>query len=165
MVVGIPVLHLAPVYKHYNGDLRKFFKALKGLFPMFLFTIASYGWVFSPFSTIRQRYFLLFFSAFGVAFGKAGTKIIYAHLTHMRFPNPSGSMIPLYIGCIIANLPHLFPSLTPLISKYEGAYLWIWLAFGIQNYFIWSYHVIVSFRQYLDIYFLSIKRKPSKKNN
>lgn len=154
------VFHLLAVKKRFKQNIGGFLKASSGLVPMLMMFAASYGWVFSPFSAITSQYFLLFFTAFGMAFGKAGTKITYAHLTHLPFPNPSGLMIPLYVGCILANLPHFSLTARKIFTQYEGYYLMGWLVMSSGGYLIWFYHVIASFCHHLKIRPFTITPKP-----
>lgn len=148
------------VYEKCHKGKTSFREALLRLLPMISVSLATAMWLYSPLSSIRESgHLYLFGISLGLGFGKMATKIIYAHLTKLPFPSYSGLMLPLFYGCFLINLPLVFPILPAIPKSLEIGYLWVWFVFALIGYFNWSYHVIQSFCQYLDINCLTIKQK------
>lgn len=135
--------------------------ALMRLMPMVILSVAAMVWLLSPFSRLRRGgHFPLFVLTFGLVFGKMATKIIYAHLTKLPFPYYTGLALPLFAGAFLINLPAIIPACSGLVTaKGELAFLWIWFLIAVVGYTNWSYHVVRSFCEYLDIYCFSIKAR------
>ncbi|PJF19383.1 hypothetical protein PSACC_00769 [Paramicrosporidium saccamoebae] len=147
------------VHRACRTKKQSFRVALLQLLPMGLVSAAAYIWLWSPYSTIRVRHFALFALAFGVGFGKMATKIIYAHLTKRRFPYHSGLMFPLFAGAVLINIPLIVPIAPFITPTMELVYVWAWLVFALVGYFQWSYHVINSFCNFLNISCFTLKTK------
>lgn len=71
-----------------------------------IFTLSFYLWVTSPYSfVLSHQHYALYLLTVGVVFGRICSKIILAHLTKSPSPLPTGLLIPILVGSIIANLP------------------------------------------------------------
>ncbi len=145
-----------------NGPAKQSFgRALSQLLPLATMTAAAFFWLHSPVARVEN--FLIFILAFGIAFGKMATKIIYAHLTRRRFPSDTGLMVPLYAGALLFNVPSLSARLAPHIdiAHLERYYIYGWLAVAVVGYGLWAYNVVASFCAYLDISCFAIKKRPA----
>jgi ethanolaminephosphotransferase len=123
---------------------------------MLAVNLGGLAWIWSPYSGLRNNPvdYLLFWLAFGLGFGKMATKIIYAHLVHRPFPYHSGLMMPLFVGCLIINLPIVTGNIIPPIMGEVGEriFLLVWFIGASVGYLNWSFHVINSFCNYLGIH-------------
>jgi len=123
--------------------------------PIFVFTAACGGWLYSPYSTLlREERLVLFCLTMSFVFGRMTTKIILAHLTRQPFPYWTVMLVPLVGGAVLANLPRL--GFAPLTTTQELWYLRAYFVFAVIAYFRWAILVINSICNYLDINCLTI---------
>lgn len=125
--------------------------------PIFVFTLSTVAWLYSPYSTLlSENRLVLFCVTMSFVFGRMTTKIILAHLTRQPFPYWTVLLIPLVGGAILANLPRIG---LPMISAWlEVFYLRLYFVFALIAYMHWAVYVINRITNYLGINCLTIKK-------
>ncbi|KAI8975737.1 hypothetical protein BDF20DRAFT_906884 [Mycotypha africana] len=128
-----------------------------------LYTVSFYFWVTSPYSFIlSHQHYAIYLLAVGVCFGRICSKIILAHLTKSESPHPTGLLIPLVAGAVIANLPR-YIDIDPIFSpQSEYAYLVCYFVMSLVLYIRWATRVIDSICSYLHIRCLFIPNQHAK---
>lgn len=131
--------------------------------PIVIYTAAYYMWITSPYSYIlSHEHFAIYLLAVGIVFGRICSKIILAHLTKSESPSPTGLLIPLVIGAIIANLP-VYTSMDPIFTpQSEYFYIIFYFLLVLVLYLRWAILVIDSICTYLDISCLTIPDQHTK---
>ena len=151
----------------YNVVLARRRKGLP-LFPVFLewgqmivFTAASFGWLYSPYSfLLSENRLVLFAVTMSFVFGRMTTKIILSHLTRQPFPRATILIIPLVGGAVLGNLPRF--GFQTISKEAELWYLRAYLLFAFVAYSHWARFVIHRITTFLDINCLTIKKEGRK---
>ncbi|KAI8065332.1 uncharacterized protein B0P05DRAFT_553879 [Gilbertella persicaria] len=128
-----------------------------------VYTVSFYLWVISPFSFIlSHEYYALYLLAVGVVFGRICSKIILAHLTKSDTPPPTGLLIPLVIGAIVANVPYVTTMIPLFTPETEYVYIIVYFFVSLVLYLRWAVLVIDSICNYLGIRCLVIPDQHAK---
>ncbi|KAI7863389.1 CDP-alcohol phosphatidyltransferase-domain-containing protein [Spinellus fusiger] len=116
-----------------------------------LYTLAVVFWLTSPYSSLlQQQHFILFAITIGIVFGRMASKVILAHLTKSPFPTNTVLLLPLYLGCVVVNLPR-FSIPVFLTPSSEYLYVVVYFLVSLVVYLRWAVIVIDSFCTHLGI--------------
>lgn len=123
--------------------------------PIAIFTGSLCLWLGSPYShLLSDNHLTLLCLTLSPAFGRMTTKIILAHLTRQPFPMWTVMLLPLIIGSILVNGPHI--GLPAISASTELWYLRAYFVFAVVVYFRWAVYVCNSICNYLGINCLTI---------
>lgn len=166
MVAGSVIVCHSPfcLYNVYKATRRRgesFLDTLVEIVPLFVFCLALYLWLGSPYSSLlSDNHLVLFTLAVSLTFGRMTTAIILSHLTKQQFPFWSLLQMPLLMGALVFGLlPHI-GLISPLSPHLESVYIWGYFVFALIYFLRYSQLVIDALCEFLDIPCFTVKKRP-----